>query len=68
MDIIYIKFGGSSMKKQNRVAGIIFIIAAIFFLLAAIIGESYYFIPIGCCFIVLGVIFINKKPSNKDDK
>ena len=53
------------MKNQNKIAGILFFIAAILFIASAIIGKSFYFIPIGCCYIVIGFVFIKKKPPNQ---
>lgn len=40
---------------KNKWNSILFEIAGILFLIAGIIHKNYVFIPIGCCFITLGI-------------
>jgi|GEM_PF-837019 len=60
------------MKNQFKIAAICYFIGAICFFIAAIIGcmkssvQFYFYIPIGICLIVLGVISINNKQNKKD--
>ncbi|HOA56084.1 MAG: hypothetical protein WAP56_03420 [Acetivibrionales bacterium] len=42
------------MKNNITLHSIPFIVAGGLFIIAGIVGKYYYFIPIGCCFIVLG--------------
>ena len=54
------------MKNKNKLSAMLFFLAGILFLLSAIIGKNIVFVPIGCCFIVLSIVFSNKKSD--DDK
>lgn len=49
------------MNNRN-LEGILFIIAGILFFIAAMINDNHIFIPIGCCFVVLG---ISKRKKDK---
>ena len=55
------------MKNKLNKTQILFIIAGLLFLLAAIVGKNYIFIPLGCCFIVLGLVTHKDKSNNKDE-
>lgn len=41
------------MKKLNS---LLYIIAGVLFVVAALIGKNLFFIPIGVCFFVLGIV------------
>ncbi|WP_017414328.1 hypothetical protein [Clostridium tunisiense] len=43
------------MKSKEKLVRMLYLLSAILFFIAAIIGKNYVFIPIGCCFIVLGI-------------
>ena len=49
------------MKNKNKMNAVLFLISGICFFIAAWIGKNYVFIPIGFCFIVLGI-------TNRKDK
>jgi len=49
------------MKNKNKLIMILNIISTILFFLAGIIGQNYVYIPIGCCFLVLGIVNGRKK-------
>lgn len=49
------------MKNKNKFNAIINFICAILFFIIALMDKNYYFIPVGCCFIVAGISFLNKK-------
>lgn len=49
------------MDKRN-LDGVLFLIAGILFFIAAVINKDYINIPLGCCFVVLG---ISKKRKDK---
>jgi len=53
------------MKTVNKFAGVLSIIAGVLFILSALIGKNYIFIPIGFCFIVLGIVFGKNDGKNK---
>jgi uncharacterized membrane protein HdeD (DUF308 family) len=54
------------VKNTKRITELLYLIAGILFFISAIIGKNYVFIPIGCCFICLGIVYGGKKKS--DDK
>ena len=41
--------------KSKKLEYILYLISGILFFVAALIGKNYAFIPIGCCFIILGI-------------
>ncbi|WP_291569293.1 hypothetical protein [Clostridium sp. UBA4548] len=49
------------MKSKEKLVRMLYLSSAILFFIAAIIGKNYVFIPIGCCFIVLGITQSNNK-------
>lgn len=42
------------MDKRN-LDGVLFFIAGILFLVAAMINKDFINIPLGCCFVILGI-------------
>ena len=44
------------MKNRSKIIAILNFAAAILFFLSAIIGKNNVYIPIGCCFIALGIV------------
>ena len=52
------------MKNRNKIITLLNFISGICFFIAALIGKNYVFIPIGCCFVVLGIL--NGKDNNND--
>lgn len=42
--------------KKKRWNTLLYCLAGVLFFLAAWLGENYMFIPIGCCFVVLGIV------------
>lgn len=52
------------MNKRN-VDGILFLIAGILFFVAAVISKDYINIPLGCCFVALGISKKKKKRNKK---
>lgn len=65
MPIIYITHKEMIGMKNKRLTSILYLISGALFFVAAFIGKNYVFIPIGCCFIVLG---ITDRYTKKDDK
>lgn len=53
------------MKNKVKISAVLYLCSGIFFIIAALIGKNYVFIPIGCCFIILGII--NGKSKTDDD-
>lgn len=41
--------------RKNNLEGVLFYIAGILFLVAAVMKKGYINIPLGCCFLVLGI-------------
>ena len=41
---------------KNKTIMIFNFIAGICFFLVALLGGNYVFIPLGCCFVVLGIV------------
>lgn len=54
------------MKNIKNMQTVLFVLAGILFFIAALIGKNYVFIPLGCCFIVLGIV--TRKDKSKDNK
>lgn len=48
------------MNKKN-LDSILFLISGILFFISAIIQKDYMFIPLGCCFVILGINGISKE-------
>ena len=48
------------MNKKN-LDSILFFISGILFFISAIIQKDYMFIPLGCCFVILGINKIDKE-------
>ena len=42
------------MNNKN-LDGVLFLIAGILFFIAAVISKDYINIPLGCCFVALGI-------------
>ncbi len=49
--------------NMRKITTILYFAAGIMCFIASIIGKNYIFIPIGCCFVILGIIY-NKKDNN----
>lgn len=49
------------MKNKKNLVTTLYLLSAVLFFIAAIIGKNYVFIPIGCCFIVLGITQLSIK-------
>lgn len=45
---------------KNKMAAVLYEIAAILFIITAIAGKSWVFIPVGLCFAVIGFITYKK--------
>ncbi|MCD8020254.1 MAG: hypothetical protein LUF92_11930 [Clostridiales bacterium] len=43
--------------KKNILSAILFEIAAFFWFMSAFAGKDWAFLPIGLCFVALGIIF-----------
>jgi hypothetical protein len=41
--------------NKKKLEGILFFIADILFFISAIIKKDYMSIPLGCCFVILGI-------------
>ena len=54
------------MKNKNKLIVLLNFISGICFFLVALIGKNYVFIPIGCCFVTLGIV--NGNNNNKESK
>lgn len=52
------------MKKWIKLDSVLYLLSGICFFIAAIIGKNYVFIPIGCCFVILGVTKEKDKSNN----
>ena len=48
------------MNKKN-LDGVLFLIAGVLYFVAAVLYKNYINIPLGCCFVVLGISKGNKK-------
>lgn len=57
-----------TMRNKNKLTAILYFVSSILFFISALIGKNYVFIPIGCCFVVLGIKYNNKKVNDKGDK
>ena len=56
--------------KNAKLTQTLFTLAGILFLLTALIGHNMVYLPLGCCFIVLGIVFGAKNKAaekNKED-
>lgn len=47
--------------KRNNLSAILFVIAGILWIVTAFMGQDWMFIPIGLCFVVIGVTFREDK-------
>lgn len=63
-------YGKSEVTMRNRMNALLFTVSGICFFVAAWIGKNYVFIPIGCCFVILGITNSKGKSDNggKDNK
>ncbi len=50
---------------KYKITSILYFIAGILFFISSIIGKNYVFIPIGCCFVILGITYSKKDSSGK---
>lgn len=50
--------------ENKKLTSILYLISGVLFFVASFIGKNYVFIPIGCCFVVLGITNSNKKDNN----
>lgn len=57
-----------SRTMRNKLTVMLYFVSGILFFISALIGKNYVFIPIGCCFVVLGIKYNNEKVNNKGDK
>ncbi len=46
---------------KDKLSSILYIVAGILFFIAAVIGRNFVFIPIGACFVILGIVDGKKK-------
>lgn len=51
--------------EKNKVTALLYLIAGIIFLLTSILGKNIIYVPIGCCFIVLGISYSKRKRGKK---
>lgn len=42
--------------KKNKLSAILFEIAALFWFINAVVSKDWVFIPIGLCFVALGIV------------
>jgi uncharacterized membrane protein HdeD (DUF308 family) len=56
------------MKNTKRITESLYFLAGILFVISAILGKNYVFIPIGCCFICLGIVHGSKRRTNPTTK
>lgn len=42
--------------KKNKLSAILFEIAALFWFINAVVSKDWMFIPIGLCFVALGIV------------
>ena len=54
------------MKNKNKLVSILHFVAAVCYFLAAAIGKNYTFIPLGCCFMILGIVTGRSKQNSKE--
>ncbi|WP_315110007.1 hypothetical protein [Clostridium intestinale] len=50
--------------KNKKLTSNLYLISGVLFFVAAFINKNYVLIPIGCCFVVLGITNIKKKDGN----
>lgn len=55
------------MKKRVKLESVLYLLSGICFFIAALVGKNYVFIPIGCCFVILGVTNAKNKPNNESN-
>lgn len=51
---------------KDKLSSILYIVAGILFFIAAIIGRNFVFIPIGACFVILGIVDWKKKKIDQN--
>lgn len=51
---------------KNKLTSILNLLSGTLFFVAALIGKNYTYIPIGCCFLVLGIM--NSKKVRRNQK
>lgn len=51
--------------NKHKITSILYFIAGILFFMASIIGKNYVYIPIGCCFVILGIKYRKKDSIGK---
>lgn len=57
------------MSDKKKLTKVLYLLSGILFFIAALINKNYVFIPIGCCFVALGIIYGSEKHNtNKKDK
>ncbi len=52
------------MKNKFNTITIINLIAAVLFILAGVVGDNKVFIPIGCCYIAIGIANLRNRNAN----
>ena len=52
------------MKNIKNLTSVIYFLVGILFFVDAILMKNNVYIPIGCCFVIIGIININKKNDN----
>ena len=55
------------MKIINNIIVLLKLIIAMLFLLTVLTGKSYFFIPLLCCFVAIGIFSGKDKNKDKDD-
>lgn len=50
---------------KHKITSILYFIAGIMFFIASFIGNNFVFIPIGCCFVIVGTTYSKNDRSIK---
>lgn len=57
------------MSDKRKLTKGLYLLSGILFFVAVLINKNNVFIPIGCCFVVLGITYGSEKHNaNKKDK
>ena len=44
-----------------KITSILFLVAGLLFVVAALVGKNYVFMPVGICFVILGIVHGREK-------
>ncbi|MCD8323893.1 MAG: hypothetical protein LUC32_02915 [Clostridiales bacterium] len=47
--------------KKSKMSAILFEIAALFWFINAVVSKDWMFLPIGLCFVALGIVYVRDK-------